>query len=241
MKCPRCRLIVTDRLPKCQGCGFSIRDLDRRLRRMPERTGFVNDFAKLLSTEEKTPIEDRLSQFYRACGGEIVLVTVNSTKPVKPSEYVFWLFNRWGVGGETHAGLLILLAWKERRIECEVGYSWEAIISDVESGEMLDGDVVPLLKAGKIAEALEKGVELVVRLLTHTIPMGSKDYYKILQVDPSAEPEVIASVYKRLAQKYHPDKNKSPSATRRMQEINEAYEVLSDPVKRAQYDSGNGI
>ena len=158
MKCPRCGLIVTDELPTCQGCGFSIRDLDRRIRQMPERVGFVNDFAKLLSAEEKTQIEDRLSQFHQRCGGEIVLVTVNSTKPVKPSEYIFWLFNRWGVGGEVHAGLLILLAWEERRIECEVGYSWGHIISDVESGAILDAHVVPLLKAGKIAEALESGL-----------------------------------------------------------------------------------
>ena len=172
MKCPRCGLIVTDQLPKCQGCGFSIRDLDRRMGQMPERVGFVNDFAKLLPTEEKARVEGRLSQFHQRCpigsdehGGEIVLVTVNSTKPIKPSEYVFWLFNRWNVGGDAHAGLLILLAWEERRIECEVGYSWEHIISDVESGEVLDAHVVPLLKAGKIAEALERAVEQFVNII----------------------------------------------------------------------------
>jgi len=64
----------------------------------------------------------------------------------------------------------------------------------------------------------------------------TKDYYKILQVDPSAEAEVIAAAYKRLALKYHPDTNKDRNATLRMQEINEAYEVLHDPIKRAEYD-----
>lgn len=66
--------------------------------------------------------------------------------------------------------------------------------------------------------------------------MADKDYYQILQVDPSAEPEVIAAAYKRLSLKYHPDKNPSPQATLRMQEINEAYRVLSDPALRARYD-----
>lgn len=62
------------------------------------------------------------------------------------------------------------------------------------------------------------------------------DYYKILQVDATAEPEVIEGAYRRLVKKYHPDVYKAPDADRRMQSINEAYEVLSDSAKRAQYD-----
>ena len=64
----------------------------------------------------------------------------------------------------------------------------------------------------------------------------SNDFYKTLQVDPVAEPEVITAAYRRLADKYHPDKNKSPDALEKMQRINEAYSVLSNNIKRAQYD-----
>jgi hypothetical protein len=63
-----------------------------------------------------------------------------------------------------------------------------------------------------------------------------KDYYEILQVSPNAEPEVIASAYRRLARKYHPDAYAGRDATERMRELNEAYEVLSDPARRAEYD-----
>ncbi|MFU8771626.1 MAG: J domain-containing protein [Anaerolineales bacterium] len=66
--------------------------------------------------------------------------------------------------------------------------------------------------------------------------MAEKNYYRILQIDPSADPEVIAAAYKRLSMKYHPDTNRSPDANQRMQEINEAYRVLSDPDQRARYD-----
>lgn len=62
------------------------------------------------------------------------------------------------------------------------------------------------------------------------------DLYKILQVDPSAEIEVIEAAYKRLAAKYHPDVNKSPDAQSRMQDINRAYKILSKPETRRQYD-----
>jgi len=61
------------------------------------------------------------------------------------------------------------------------------------------------------------------------------DYYRILQVDPEADPDVVEAAYKRLARKYHPDLNPDPDANRRMQEINLAYEVLGDPQKRAEY------
>ncbi len=62
------------------------------------------------------------------------------------------------------------------------------------------------------------------------------NFYKILQVDPSAEPEVITAAYHRLARKYHPDTNTSPDAKLKMQAINEAYDTLSNPAKRADYD-----
>ncbi|KAJ1383906.1 DnaJ domain containing protein, partial [Sesbania bispinosa] len=64
-----------------------------------------------------------------------------------------------------------------------------------------------------------------------------KDYYKILEVDYDATEDAIRSNYIRLALKWHPDKQKDQdSATSRFQEINEAYQVLSDPVKRREYD-----
>ena len=62
------------------------------------------------------------------------------------------------------------------------------------------------------------------------------DFYKILQVDPSAEPDVIKAAYRVLALKYHPDHNKADSATEKMKQINHAYGVLSDGKKRAEYN-----
>jgi len=70
----------------------------------------------------------------------------------------------------------------------------------------------------------------------------NKDYYAILGVHPTAEIAVIEAAYKALAKRYHPDVNKdNPEDTlRRMQEINEAYEVLSNTTKRKEYDDLKG-
>jgi preprotein translocase subunit Sec63 len=67
------------------------------------------------------------------------------------------------------------------------------------------------------------------------------DYYGILQVHPGAEREVIDAAYRKLASKYHPDVSQISDAAERMKQINIAYEVLSDPVKRAAYDASLGM
>jgi curved DNA-binding protein CbpA len=61
-------------------------------------------------------------------------------------------------------------------------------------------------------------------------------FYKQLMLAEIADQEIISTVYRKLAQRYHPDVDRSPEAARRMAAINDAYETLSDPEKRRRYD-----
>ena len=64
-----------------------------------------------------------------------------------------------------------------------------------------------------------------------------KDYYKILELSPDANEDAIKKSFRKLAKKYHPDTNGGdPKAAAKVQEINEAYSVLSDEAKRKAYD-----
>ncbi|KAL5053919.1 hypothetical protein RYX36_034601 [Vicia faba] len=70
----------------------------------------------------------------------------------------------------------------------------------------------------------------------------SVDYYKILQVDKNAKDEELKKAYRKPAKKWHPDKNPTnkKDAEAKFKQISEAYEVLSDPEKRAIYDQYEG-
>src|ERR1700733_9485127 len=72
--------------------------------------------------------------------------------------------------------------------------------------------------------------------------MAKRDYYEILEVTREETPDGIKKSYRRLAVKYHPDKNPGDrAAEERFKELGEAYEALSDPQKRAAYDQyGHG-
>src|SRR5918997_2030153 len=64
----------------------------------------------------------------------------------------------------------------------------------------------------------------------------ARDYYEVLGVSRDAGPEELQQAFRRLARANHPDVNKDPGAEERFKEINEAYQVLSDPEMRKRYD-----
>jgi curved DNA-binding protein len=66
--------------------------------------------------------------------------------------------------------------------------------------------------------------------------MKYKDYYRILGLARNASPDDVKRAYRKLARKFHPDVSKEKDAEERFKEINEAYQTLSDPEKRAAYD-----
>src|SRR6266516_902234 len=97
---------------------------------------------------------------------------------------------------------------------------------------------------------LEKGKEIENQELTKTkshafsqseVEGTSECYYEILGVRKEAKTEEISSAYRKLALQCHPDKNESPQAEKKFQEITKAYDVLGDEKRREYYDMGGSV
>jgi curved DNA-binding protein CbpA len=70
---------------------------------------------------------------------------------------------------------------------------------------------------------------------------SEQDHYAVLSIAPGASATEIKEAYRKLAFLYHPDRNKAgQDASKKMKEINEAYAILSDPIKRREYDIPRG-
>lgn len=165
MRCPKCKLNISDETGICDDCGFDVNIWDKEFKEKPKPVGYVNDFANLIQEDIKNKMEEYIKSFFENTGAVIIVATVNTTKPLTPQQYVFWLFNEWGIGGSGNKGILLLLALQERRIESEVGYGLEHIITDENSGEVLDKIVVPYLKDGKHSEGLFEGVKAIAEIM----------------------------------------------------------------------------
>lgn len=63
-----------------------------------------------------------------------------------------------------------------------------------------------------------------------------KDYYAVLSIEVDASDSIVKNAYRKKASEFHPDKNASPDAPAKFREIQEAYDLLSDPIKRHAYD-----
>src|SRR5919108_5967420 len=165
MPCPRCHAEVAEDVEVCPHCQFTLSVLELQLPPPPPQTGHVNDWAGVLSAAAAARIAQRCQEVLARTRAELIVVTVATTAPIQPAEYVFWLANHWDMGGAENRGLLILLALQERRVESEVGYALEPLLSDAASAQLLEEHVVPWLRTGQYAEGLYRAVNVLGKAL----------------------------------------------------------------------------
>ena len=127
---------------------------------LPAPTGFVNDFADVMSAQDEQAITRVIEAIQRETGAEIAVAVVESMEPYATIEdYTIALAESWGVGpADTDAGVLLAVAVRERRVRIEVGGGLEGAITDGRAGQILDDFVVPYLRDNRWAEGIASGV-----------------------------------------------------------------------------------
>lgn len=133
----------------------------------PKPTGFVNDFADVMSSENKARLEQTLSAFEKASGDEVAVATLPSLQGEPVEDVAVQLFKEWGIGkkGQDN-GALFLIAPNERRMRIEVGYGLEGTINDALAGRILDQAVVPRFRAGDMNGGIAAGALAIVQVIS---------------------------------------------------------------------------
>jgi len=129
-------------------------------------SGFINDYASLLSQDQRHTIETNLKNFEKTTGNEIAVVTIPSLKGDTIENFAVKLFQDWGIGKKgKDNGVLFLIAKDDRKFRIEVGYGLEGNLTDAQSFAILDGVVKPAFKNGDYYSGISNGIHEIEKAI----------------------------------------------------------------------------
>lgn len=131
---------------------------------IPEKPSFqtsVYDYAKILSPEEKSSLEQKLIRYSDSTTTQIVVITIESLKNENVNILATNWGQKWGIGGteKDDNGVVILLAKQERKIAINPGYGLEDRLTAGIGGEIIRNIIIPEFKAGSYYRGLDKGTD----------------------------------------------------------------------------------
>jgi uncharacterized protein len=156
---------------------------------LPAPTGFVNDFAGVLSPSVKQSIEDLCIQVDRRAHAQIAVVTVKTIDDdMSIEEFATALEDKWKVGPKgTDRGVLMIFVMTPRKGRIEVGYGLEGILNDAKVGD-IGRAMVPAASEGDYNTAIMLGVRLVARVIANdagiTLTDTTHQYRREVQYQP---------------------------------------------------------
>jgi uncharacterized protein len=126
-------------------------------------SGFVNDFANVLSSADRATLESRLSGFSASTTIEIAVVTVPSLDGDTIETAANAIFDSWKIGKEgKDNGVLVLVAPNEHQARIQTGYGMEGALTDLQSSWIIKNDMIPKFKEGYYYAGLNAGVDRII-------------------------------------------------------------------------------
>lgn len=153
----------------------SIYDTSKIKVEQPTSDFYVNDFANIISDENKTKMQDRAVELDKEYDGiQVVVTTVKSLNNYTVDEYAHAMYNQYGIGKDD-MGVLILLSTGERQIRLETGGKMDAYIPGSVSGRLIDENALSYLKEDKFDEGLESLQNAVIEYIKEKVPNKQTD------------------------------------------------------------------
>ena len=130
----------------------------------------VNDYAKVLSTDEVRMMETRLRSYYDTTSNCIIVIIINDLAGYEPADYAQRLGEKWGVGtGKYSNGLVILLSPEGHEVFIATGYGLEGVLPDVTCHRIAEKYMKPHFQEEEYYEGLEAGLDII-------LPVAAKEY-----------------------------------------------------------------
>jgi uncharacterized protein len=129
---------------------------------VPRPAGFVTDLADVLPAATERRITALAEELQAKTGAEIAVLTVETTAPLDDFTYAMQVADAWKPGRKREdTGVVFLVAVKDRKVRILVGYGLEGILPDGRVGALIDEEVLPSFRAGRLDEGIARGVEAV--------------------------------------------------------------------------------
>ena len=128
-------------------------------------SGFVNDFAEILTTEQKQLLEMKISNFEKETSNELSVVIISNLGGDTIENFAVKLFEDWGIGkNKKDNGVLLLVASEDRKMRIEVGYGLEGALTDAQRFWIIQNILRPSFQKEDYYEGISSGVDTIVSI-----------------------------------------------------------------------------
>jgi len=130
---------------------------------VPALQGRVNDYANLISPDQKQRIEAQLAQFEQQTGNQVVVLTIPTLNGEDIEGYANRVARAWALGQKgKDNGVLLVVAHQDRRMRVEVGYGLEPVLTDLQTSVIQNEVIIPYFKKGDFGGGIEAGVKAIL-------------------------------------------------------------------------------
>ena len=160
--------------------------------RFQNYTGYVNDYAGILSDETKAKLAALSSEIEAKTTSQLAILTLDTTAPLDIETYAVKLFEKWGIGQKgKDNGVLILVAVKDRQVRIEVGYGLEGAIPDALAKNIIEKSMLPFFKSGNYDAGILQGAAVVSKLIAGEYNVEISELENIKIAASSKQPSIF--------------------------------------------------
>lgn len=144
---------------------------------VPAYSGYVNDYASMMSPGTRTKLERVLHSFDLSDSTQVAILTIDSLEGDPIEDFSIRVVDKWKIGQQgKDNGVLFLVVKNDHKMRIEVGRGLEPVLTDLASGRIIDLVVTPLFKAGKFDEGFVAGIEAIIQTTRgqFTAPSGAQ-------------------------------------------------------------------